>query len=58
MYNGKLIGFIGEIHPKYAKDNDLVESYVFELSLDLLTDTNQKLNTLKLFLKYLQLNAI
>ena len=47
MYNGKLIGFIGEIHPKYAKDNDLVESYVFELSLDLLTDTKPEVEHFK-----------
>lgn len=51
MYNGKLIGFIGEIHPKYAKDNDLVESYVFELSLDLLTDTKPEVEHFKVVSK-------
>ena len=51
MYNGKLIGFIGEIHPKYAKDNDLVESYVFELSLDLLTDIKPEVEHFKVVSK-------
>ncbi len=30
------IGFIGEIHPRYAKEHDLGEVYVFEINLDLL----------------------
>ncbi len=34
VYNNQVIGFIGELHPKYAKDNDLLDTYVFELSLD------------------------
>ena len=51
MYNGKLIGFIGEIHPKYAKDNGLVESYVFELWLDLLTDTKPEVEHFKVVSK-------
>ncbi len=34
--NDTKIGFIGEIHPRYAKDHDLGEVYVFEINLDLL----------------------
>lgn len=47
MYNGKLVGFIGEIHPKYAKDNDLTESYVFEISLDLITNEKPEVEHFK-----------
>lgn len=32
--NGELIGYLGEVHPKFAKDNDLDETYVFELRID------------------------
>lgn len=39
FYNKQEIGFVGELHPKYAKDNDLQECYVFELDLDALTQT-------------------
>ena len=34
ILDDKLIGFVGGIHPKYAKDNNLEEAYVFELYLD------------------------
>lgn len=37
LYNNQVIGFVGELHPKYAKDNDLEGCYVFELDLDTLT---------------------
>ena len=36
IINDKEVGFIGALHPKYCKDNDLDTTYVFELSLDLL----------------------
>ncbi|MCM1513614.1 MAG: phenylalanine--tRNA ligase subunit beta [Anaeroplasma bactoclasticum] len=40
MYRNQVIGFMGELHPKYAKEYDLGESYVFEILLDtLLEDT-------------------
>lgn len=40
VYRNQIVGFVGELHPKYAKENDLVESYVFEILLDtLLEDT-------------------
>lgn len=32
--DGEVIGFIGEIHPRYQRDLDLDETYVFELALD------------------------
>lgn len=38
LYHNQVIGFIGELHPKYAKENDLVESYVFEILLDALLE--------------------
>ena len=34
--NDTKIGYIGEIHPRYAKEHDLGEVYVFEINLDLL----------------------
>lgn len=34
VLNQKTIGFIGELHPKYVKKQDIDESYVFELFLD------------------------
>lgn len=37
LYNNQVIGIVGELHPKYAKNNDLEECYVFELDLDTLT---------------------
>ena len=33
-YNGEVVGFVGALHPKYCKTNDLEETYVFELLLD------------------------
>jgi phenylalanyl-tRNA synthetase beta chain len=32
-YKGKQLGFIGQLHPQYAHDNDLTGVYVFELDL-------------------------
>lgn len=32
--NGKDIGFIGELHPTVANDNDLKRTYVFELNYE------------------------
>ena len=33
-----MIGFIGQLHPKYARDNGLDETYVYELKIDWLLD--------------------
>ena len=38
LYNGEPIGFIGQLHPKYARDNGLDETYVYELKIDWLLD--------------------
>ncbi len=40
IYNNQIIGFVGELHPKYAKDNNLEEVYVFEICLDTITSTS------------------
>ncbi|PHK50618.1 phenylalanine--tRNA ligase subunit beta [Staphylococcus edaphicus] len=32
--NGDIVGFVGELHPKIEKDNDLKRTYVFELNYD------------------------
>ncbi len=34
VYNDKTIGFIGELHPKYMKIEDIEDTYVFEIMLD------------------------
>ncbi|MDN6194918.1 MAG: phenylalanine--tRNA ligase subunit beta [Atopostipes suicloacalis] len=35
VFLGKeLIGYLGQVHPKLAKENDLKESFVFEITLD------------------------
>lgn len=34
LVNDQMIGFVGEIHPKYAKENNIEETYVFEIALD------------------------
>lgn len=34
VYNNKVIGYFGELHPKYAKKQDVENTYVFEINLD------------------------
>lgn len=34
IYHDKVIGYFGELHPKYAKKNDFENTYVFEVNLD------------------------
>ena len=34
IVENKLVGLIGALHPKYAKDNNLEDTYVFEINLD------------------------
>ncbi len=34
QFNDKIIGFIGELHPKYMKEKDVEDTYVFEVALD------------------------
>ena len=38
LHNGEVIGFVGQLHPKYARDNGLDETYVYELKIDWLLD--------------------
>ena len=51
-YNGEDIGFVGQLHPKYAKDNGLDEVYVYELKLDWL------LNYVEPIRKYTPINKL
>ena len=44
LWNGKVIGFIGQIHPKYALENDLENVYVFELLIDELINVPEVIN--------------
>ena len=32
-YNGKKIGYVGELHPKYAKEHDLKDVYIAEINI-------------------------
>lgn len=34
IYRGEIIGFVGEVHPMYAREIDLNTTYVFEINLD------------------------
>ncbi|WLR44138.1 phenylalanine--tRNA ligase subunit beta [Bacillus carboniphilus] len=34
IFDGKLIGYIGQLHPTVQKEHDLQETYVFELALE------------------------
>ena len=38
--NGKAIGFIGELHPTLAANNDLKRTYVFELNYDAMMEVS------------------
>ena len=44
LWNGKNIGFIGQIHPKYALENALENVYVFELLIDELINEPEVIN--------------
>lgn len=52
IWNGKNIGYIGQIHPKYAKENDLENVYVFELLIDELIEQPEVIN------KYVPVNKL
>lgn len=34
IVENRLVGLVGALHPKYAKDNNLEDTYVFEINLD------------------------
>lgn len=44
MWKDKEIGFVGQVHPKYAHENDLDGVYVFEIKLDDLMNEPEKIN--------------
>lgn len=44
IWNDKVIGYVGEVHPKYAHQNDLDNVYVFELLIDELLNEPEKIN--------------
>ncbi len=52
MVDGTRVGIIGEIHPRYAKEHDLNECYVFEINLDLLYSLKKDEFTYKAISKY------
>lgn len=33
LHNGKEVGYVGELHPKYAKENDLKDVYIAEIKV-------------------------
>ncbi|PBB06736.1 phenylalanine--tRNA ligase subunit beta [Salimicrobium humidisoli] len=43
--NGKTIGFMGQVHPRYQKTHDLKETYVFDLNMDLLLNLYEREET-------------
>lgn len=42
-----IVGFIGKVHPKYAKDNDMKDVYVFELELEKLYNLKRPFKKVK-----------
>lgn len=44
MWNGKHIGYVGALHPKYAHENDLDNVYVFELLIDEILNEQEVIN--------------
>ncbi len=47
MLDDNVIGFIGALHPKYIKEQDLCECYVFELYLDKMLEAEKPTITYK-----------
>ncbi|MFC7393701.1 phenylalanine--tRNA ligase subunit beta [Scopulibacillus cellulosilyticus] len=39
-FNGTVIGYLGQLHPHVQKENDLNETYVFEINLQALLEEN------------------
>ena len=42
IVDGKMVGFVGEVHPRYAHDHSCDNRYVFELNLDEIYDCNHQ----------------
>ena len=49
---GEKIGFAGELHPKYAEDNDLTRTAVFEINIDRLLDVKNGITVYEQLSKY------
>ncbi len=47
LLDDQVIGFVGELHPKYQKDHNLNETYVFELYLDQMLQESKPVITFK-----------
>lgn len=47
IYDSKIIGYIGEIHPQVSKDNDIENTYVFELQLEPIYELKNEVVTFK-----------
>ena len=44
LWKGNVIGYVGQVHPKYAHQNDLDNVYVFELLIDELINEPEVIN--------------
>ena len=53
LINNEVVGFIGEVHPRYASNNNLTETYVFEINLDMLLKNEVKKFNFKPISKFL-----
>jgi phenylalanyl-tRNA synthetase beta chain len=54
IVENKVIGIIGELHPRYAKEHDCQDMYVFELNLDLLYSLHNETFEYKIISKFPQ----
>lgn len=50
--NGDMVGYLGAIHPKYQKEHNLSETYVFELDYDKLIELSEEKINYKPVSKY------
>ncbi|MER2063254.1 MAG: phenylalanine--tRNA ligase subunit beta [Alkalibacterium sp.] len=41
-YQGQVVGVIGQLHPRLADERDLKETYLFEIDMDALLDTEKE----------------
>src|SRR5699024_8740293 len=39
--DGVTVGFMGQVHPAYAKEHDLKDTYVFDINMEYLLDTTK-----------------
>ncbi len=50
--DGKVIGFMGQVHPAYAKERDLKDTFVFELNVAYLLETTHMVHYYESVPKY------